>query len=180
VDWLVHARSEIQKVSLEIYNFDLALARHPDKRAKVWPIQGFLIGIAFSLWRSVFLSLPKRSPVEMYESGQLIIKIILETNTVGFSQDIATQQWMAGFYNNNAILRLFSIFENAESIALLESTRKVDVALEAMKYHPSEQRRIAALSPKDQYAFALEGLKLVLALVKGLYPELSEAGSDRA
>src|ERR1700687_2359920 len=101
LNWLIPMRSKIQQLTLEIYNFEVAL--DDKERERLWPVLGYLIGIAFSLWRAVFLSLPERKPSKVYKHGRDILSILLETNAVGFPQDKATLQWMAGYYNNNAI-----------------------------------------------------------------------------
>jgi hypothetical protein len=175
LDWLVPMRSKIQALGLEIYRFDLALK--PQERAKLWPIQGLCIGIIFSLWRAVFISLPERSPHSMYEHGQEILKIVLDTNTVGFVQERMTQQWMAGYYNNNAFLRLSRYCEEPKLIRLWKSIAGDEGVAVLRKFHISEQGVFGSMSPKDQCIAVFDWVQAAFGLLQRAAPKVARGGS---
>jgi hypothetical protein len=83
-----------------------------DKPVELQGIYSILVGTIFSLWRAVFLIRTERSFREEVLHADALLGILIETNAVGFPQDVATAQWTAGYYVNNAALRLFSISQN--------------------------------------------------------------------
>ena len=80
-----------------------------EQRQSLWAIQGTLIGIAFSLWRAVFLIKAYRSFADEVEHGERLLQAVIDTNAIGFPQDWATATWTSGYYLNNATLRFFSL-----------------------------------------------------------------------
>ncbi|MEY9470861.1 hypothetical protein ABH992_003260 [Bradyrhizobium yuanmingense] len=150
---------------LEIYNFS---SRLTDKeRERLWPVLGYLIGIAFSLWRSVFLSLPERTSSEIYKHAHDILSILLETNAVGFTQDKLTLQWMAGYYNNNAILRLSDMYSDPGALAVIKEVMPVNVHETVLGwYRPERQSEFSVLTPTKQWELAFDAFEMTFKLLK--------------
>lgn len=150
---------------LEIYNFNRSLTSK--ERARFWPVLGYLIGVAFSLWRAVFLSLPKRKLSDVYEHAEDILHTLLETNAVGFPQDKATQQWMAGYYNNNAILRLSDLYADPVALAVIRDVMPVNVAETSIGwYRPNRQSDFSDLAPTKQWELAFDAFEMTFQLLK--------------
>jgi hypothetical protein len=78
--WLVENRSKIQKLLLDLYEFDNSLLN--GQRDIFWPVFGLLIGAAFSLWRAVFLLLPERSPEQMYSDANYNVQVAVTPNII--------------------------------------------------------------------------------------------------
>lgn len=165
LNWIVPMRSKIQKIMLEIHNFNGSLKSQ--ERAKLWPVLGYLIGIAFSLWRAVFLSLPERKLSEVYEHAEDILHTLLETNAVGFPQDKATQQWMADYYNNNAILRLFDLYADPVALAVIKDVMPENFAETAIGwYRPERQSEFSELGPTKQWEIAFSAFETTFQLLQ--------------
>jgi hypothetical protein len=74
-------------------------------------IQRRILGVAFSLWRAVFLIRVDRTATGEVDHGRALLDILIRTNAVAFPQDEKTAHWMAGYYMNNALMRLREIAE---------------------------------------------------------------------
>jgi hypothetical protein len=76
---------------------------------------GALVGAAFSLWRGAFLSDITRSWERILDTANDLLKTVLICNSVPFSTDRATRDWMMGYYLNNARYRLAAARDNLRS-----------------------------------------------------------------
>lgn len=139
-DWLVEHRCNVQQLALRLYRLgeQPIVANHKD----LLHTYTLFVGTMFSLWRSVFLALDKRTPEEMRTNAHMMLGIVIETNAIGFPQDQRTQQFTAGYYNSNSWYRLRDFF---------------NVYLDAEKGYPvfkdagtSEQRAAFAQSEQDR------------------------------
>jgi hypothetical protein len=90
LEWIVENRSKIQRFLLDLHKFDHPLTE--DQREKYHHVFGLLVGIAFSLWRAVFLSVSTRTMKEVTADATELLRILIATNTVGFPQDLKTEQ----------------------------------------------------------------------------------------
>lgn len=164
LSWLVPRRSKIQQITLEIYKFNSSL--DDKERERLWPVLGYLVGIAFSLWRAVFLSLPVRKPSEVYQQADHLLGILLETNAVGFPQDQLTLQWMAGYYNNNAILRLSDLYADPVARAVIKDVMPENADKTVIGwYRPERQSEFSMLSPTKQWELAFEAFEMTFRLL---------------
>jgi hypothetical protein len=106
--WLVNSRSENQKTSLELYEFLLA---HQDQIATnddYAQIALALVGIAFSLWRAVFLG-DKKTPQTPLTDAVVFLKKVIQDNAIGYQQDRNASDWTFDYYLHNARYRLYEI-----------------------------------------------------------------------
>jgi hypothetical protein len=106
--WLVRNRSKIQHRMLRLDEFGKVLKCHEEQDV-FWLIYTTLVGVVFSLWRAVFLIQVDRSVVAERLDTEKLLGILIDTNAIGFPQDVATAQWTAGYYVNNAMLRLYAL-----------------------------------------------------------------------
>lgn len=115
----------------------------------------------------MFLSLPQRNLAEIQEHAHDILQIILETNAVGFPQDKWTQQWMAGYYHNNAILRLSDLYADPVPLAVMKDVMPENVDDTAIGwYRPERQSEFSELAPTKQCELAFEALEITFRLLK--------------
>lgn len=165
LSWVVPRRSQLQQLALEVYEFERTLG--PGKRERLWPVLGYLIGIAFSLWRAVFLVLPERKETSMHKQGEDILRIVLETNAVGFPQDKATAQWMAGYYNNNAILRLSDMYTDPIALAVIRDVLPENFQETPLGwYRPERQLEFSNLDPRRQWEIAFDAFEMTFRLLQ--------------
>jgi hypothetical protein len=165
--WLVKKRSAIQDVVLQLYEFDRSLGE--SEREKFHHVFGLLVGVAFSLWRAVFLALPERTLPEVLNDATEFLRILIETNNIGFPQDRDTQQWMGGYYNNNAVFRLHALVEDKTAWKLLQAVASADDKALFQKYHPNQQDHFAKIGALKMWEDAYEGLVLAFRLLKRAY-----------
>src|SRR5262249_27226273 len=153
-----------QKIVLRLYEFDQSLGSSGKK--KYHPVFGLLVGAGFSLWRAVFLALPKRNLVDVLNDETKLLKILIETNSIGFPQDLGTQQWMGGYYNNNAVFRLHALVEDKMAWDLLEPVASEADKTAFRKFHPNQQAHFAEIGALEMWEEAFKGLALGLDLLK--------------
>ena len=104
--WLVDNRSKIQRFLLELYEFKKSKQAlySKDTETDLWCD---LVGIAFSLWRAVFLSDHKnRDRKEIINNAEIFLEEVIANNAINYPQDKKTQKWTGGYYINNARLRI--------------------------------------------------------------------------
>lgn len=110
--WLVESRNAIQHYMLDLH------ARKPSSGArrdsKHWQS---LVGVAFSLWRAVFLLVDiehKRKHGEVDEHADAFLKQVIRTNAISFADDVRASKWSSGYYVQNAQLRLVMLAEEID------------------------------------------------------------------
>lgn len=154
--------------------FMLAVTKGIDKhRAEIGTnalmraVAGFLVGIAFSLWRAVFLALdPERErPEDVVFTGATLLDQLVRENSLTFGQENKLKRWTVGYYLNNAnyrirdsIARLLAVRTETD-IKLGQTWRKkatsatiLDV-LELLESYPSPIRGTAAWFLKGYGSF---------------------------
>jgi hypothetical protein len=105
---MIDGRAKNQKVTLELYElFNLDANK----------LRGFandlqeLAGIAFSLWRAVFLADREGTVAQKNADAKEFIGKMLTDNTIAFAQDRAFREWTFNYYLDNALLRLADLGE---------------------------------------------------------------------
>lgn len=111
--WSLQRRSDVQEQSLRLYKLmDIRATNSIGRRRRL------LVGVAFSLWRAVFLA---------YRTGQRDLKNaeakaflgkILITNAIGFADDRASQEWTFRYYADSARHRLEELQEDWPTIKI--------------------------------------------------------------
>jgi hypothetical protein len=107
---------------------------------------------------------------DIYKHGRKILRTVLETNAVAFTQDRATNQWMAGYYNNNAILRLSDLLSDPVARAVIVDA--IPANLEATPlgwYRPDRQDEFSNLTPIKQWEIACEAFKMTFQLLEKVH-----------
>ncbi|MHC2001795.1 hypothetical protein ACYQR9_15320 [Methylobacterium sp. CM6241] len=105
-EWLVENRSRNQKSTLDIYKL---IAKHKskiDKNKKYRAVSQSLLGIAFSLWRSVFLADLKQEKGTLMDDVEKFLIELIQNNAIGYAQDRNNRDWSYRYYMKNARERL--------------------------------------------------------------------------
>lgn len=161
--WLVQNRSRIQRHMLELDQFWAEMKESGVER-EFWPAFGMLIGIAFSLWRAVFLA-PRGKPeaVNEIEQGLKFLGILIDTNAIGFPQESENWRWAAGYYLNNAMLRLHALGTDSATRRILEG----DDLLLLADFQPG--RPIYNVDVQEMWERSVYGFSLVFSRMKAMY-----------
>lgn len=104
LDWLVRRRSEVQILLLRLHR--LAKAHNPSAEDARSVVLQLMLGVAFSLWRAVFLVRDNRDRTNVHEAAEAFLGFLVQDNLINYSQDKATAAWSGGYYLNNALFRL--------------------------------------------------------------------------
>ena len=112
--WLTKNRIYIQIIML---NLHLKMEKYSDIAPLGDPsrVLQLMVGISFSLWRAVFLVSSDRNDLDCLNEAHYYLKMIIETNAIGFVQDKKLQQWSSGYYMNNANTRMNRVYEKVPS-----------------------------------------------------------------
>jgi hypothetical protein len=162
--WLVQQRCKIQDLLLALYQFDQFLAQ--EQRERYHDVFGLLVGIAFSLWRAVFLSVPTRTMEQVTGHATRLLLILIETNAIGFPQDQRTEQWMAGYYTNNAEFRLHALAIDDIAWGVLAPVASVEDRQFFERHHSGQQDHYAETSILETWVSAFEGAERCFALLR--------------
>jgi hypothetical protein len=106
--WYVTERTEVQRLLLELYTVYKTRTTDIHGIPDLWDGFRLLTGVAFSLWRCVFL-LEERfgESVESEARGiDELFKKLLHDNALGYYQEKIANDWVAGYYLNSAYFRL--------------------------------------------------------------------------
>lgn len=104
--WLVESRSKVQHLLLELYRFLKDNRSTLEQRGFERSVFGLLVGAAFSLWRAAFLANAERSWPDILKKAEDLLQIVVEDNAISYLQEKKTEDWMVGYYLNNARYRL--------------------------------------------------------------------------
>jgi len=103
--YLVRRRNQVQQLLLHLHSVRpserVARTKHND-----WQLS---LGVAFSLWRAVFLMVPQTGRREIATAQTAAVKFlerVIDTNAIGFGDEYRRGLWTSGYYLNNATLRL--------------------------------------------------------------------------
>ena len=85
-----------------------------------------IVGAAFSLWRAVFLTQKDRDWSSVSLSLEKFLYKVITDNSISYQDDKTNSAWTAGYYLDNADLRLYRAWEK-----LLKSPTLSEKALKA-------------------------------------------------
>lgn len=102
LDWLNTNRYENQKHSLKLYELltTTELSGEDAKDAQT------LVGVAFSLWRAVFLATGTREKMDVQKDATAFLATVLRDNAVLFGTDKKSSNWTFNYYAGSAEYRL--------------------------------------------------------------------------
>lgn len=120
MDWLVEARNDIQSFMLRLHKQwrkEWERSEPASEDLRKWNL---FLGVAFSLWRAVFLVEPsdiERQTGKLAKDAKDFLETVINTNSITFTDDRLRRAWSSGYYLNNARLRLKAIVPLQEHIS---------------------------------------------------------------
>jgi hypothetical protein len=102
-EWLVKNRGDNQVIAAKLYRLLKTYPEHTDKFAYETDM---LVGVAFSLWRSVFLSDKTGHQKDTPPKAISFLAEMLENNAIVFSTERNANDWAFNYYAVNARHRL--------------------------------------------------------------------------
>jgi hypothetical protein len=114
--WLVENRSINQKSTLRVYGLIIEykelFANNKGYRSSAQN----LLGVAFSLWRAVFLADIKKKRGSMLSDVEGFLVELIQNNAITYVQDRKTRDWTFRYYMDNANHRLKNLFNKFEHL----------------------------------------------------------------
>lgn len=104
--WLVEKRSANQQVTLELFVILTENDNIISKNVLYANVSQELGGIAFSLWRAVFLSDLTGELDDQLLDVTSFLGNLISNNSIGYSQDRGAREWTFQYYLKDARLRL--------------------------------------------------------------------------
>jgi hypothetical protein len=86
-------------------------------------VYGQMMGIAFSLWRAVFLMDPQKAT--HWDQAEYFLETLIRENAVSFQTDRKARGWAANYYLNNARRRICFLVERTPRLKSLKPLCKV-------------------------------------------------------
>lgn len=109
-EWVIPRRHKSQELLLAVYKY---LQDNPGLKDQPWrrDIFGLIVGASFSLWRAVFLAMPRRAwegPKGILAGAKELLDKLLDNNALLYSDEKRIEGWSVGYYLNNAYYRIES------------------------------------------------------------------------
>ena len=156
LEWLVPSRCRIQTLLLRLYNVWNALAPTGEDARR--PVCELLLGVTFSLWRSVFLLDKPRNPESLHEATVSFLKLLIEDNTILYRDDRKTGAWTGGYYLSNPCLRLRELAQGRLEDAAIPSPTGIDKVLSYLAKSYQERLTTDPTSVWDDACAAAEAV----------------------
>jgi hypothetical protein len=84
-----------------------------------------MVDVAFSLWRSAFLTNVARDRTKIYLHMKEFLQKVVETNAITFADDYKLCELTVGYYNNNARYRIERMYEHNAVLLTIPEVQKV-------------------------------------------------------
>jgi len=149
--WLIDGRATNQRSTVALYEI---IDRHRDDlvlNPEFLEVAQDLLGIAFSLWRAVFLSDTTGDYEDQIADAEKFLVSLIADNTVLYVTDKNARNWSFRYYLDNAVYRLRELA--ASRLALVDGA---DLA------------RVAE-SEKDEWLHAQESLTKAIARFETIF-----------
>jgi hypothetical protein len=104
--WLVDGRSANQRSTLELYRIISDSERKLNSNVELHEAAQELTGVAFSLWRAVFLSDTTGEYEDQLADLKTFLVSLISDNTVLYITDKNARNWSFRYYLDNAVHRL--------------------------------------------------------------------------
>jgi hypothetical protein len=102
LDWIIRERSNVQSLACELLGLIEGNKDSLSKDRGSGEIAALMIGVAFSLWRAIFLAPKRPTPDEdMIAKGATFLRTFLRDNTISYSDEKSRKEWSFGYYLNN-------------------------------------------------------------------------------
>jgi len=104
--WLIDGRSANQRSTLELYRIISGGERKLNSNVELQEAAQELTGVAFSLWRAVFLSDTSGEYADQLADVKKFLVSLISDNTVLYVTDKNARNWSFRYYLDNAVHRL--------------------------------------------------------------------------
>ena len=115
-DWLVEGRSRNQRSTLDLYRILLENEAELRKNVDLQAAAQEVAGIAFSLWRAVFLSDTTGDFQARWADVKTFLVSLIADNTVLYVTDKNARNWSFRYYLDNATFRLSRLMDTAPTL----------------------------------------------------------------
>jgi hypothetical protein len=112
-EWLVKHRGDNQVISAKLYKL---LKTYPDQIDEFGFEVEMLVGVAFSLWRSAFLSDKTGYRSDTTDKAILFLSEMIESNAILFSTERSANDWAFNYFARNARDRLERLEDRWEDL----------------------------------------------------------------
>jgi hypothetical protein len=158
LEWLVKWRSENQRASLELYCLLKKHATEIRTDPQLILVSQALIGVAFSLWRAVFLSDKEGTlDIALTDAEEFLGKLILD-NAINYTQDRTAREWTFNYYLHNAYTRLLTVSNSKPSLLSAEQLNTRNLPMLPVKERPKYEW----VHLQTVFSGAIEELKILL------------------
>lgn len=110
-EWLVEGRSRNQRATLDLYRIIDVNEDGLSRRLTDRDTAHQLVGIAFSLWRAVFLSDLTGDIADQVTDIKRFLQSLIAHNAVLYQTDFSAREWTFSYYLDNALFRLGRLSE---------------------------------------------------------------------
>jgi hypothetical protein len=114
--WLVEGRSANQRSTLELYKIIAEGERKLNSNVELQAAAQELTGIAFSLWRAVFLSDTTGEYADQLADIKKFLVSLISDNTVLYVTDKNARNWSFHYYLRNPLHRLDELSKGGLSL----------------------------------------------------------------
>ncbi|WP_156311725.1 hypothetical protein [Methylobacterium platani] len=114
--WLVEGRSANQQSTLELYRIIVQSEKKLNSNVELQDAAHELTGVAFSLWRAVFLSDVSEEYLDELADIKKFLVSLISDNTVLYITDKNARNWSFRYYLRNAQQRLKLLSESKLSL----------------------------------------------------------------
>ena|ERR1700733_2341009 len=127
LEWAIDRRAHIQRFLLELHRFLKRYSEFPEAENEVWLQMLRMVDIAFSLWRSAFLSDVKRERSLVFAHTKEFVQKVLEHNAISFADDHRMCELTVGYYNSNARYRLERMYGGDPQLLQLSEVAAIEL-----------------------------------------------------
>jgi hypothetical protein len=107
-EWLVKNRGDNQVISAKLYRL---LKSYPDQLNEFADEVQMLVSVAFSLWRSAFLSDKTGLRVDTTKNAVIFLAEMIQNNAIAYGSERTAKDWTFNYYAANARYRLDALKE---------------------------------------------------------------------
>lgn len=125
MEWQIDRRMRIQKLLFRLHTFLVGHEEFHREHDNEWMPVRRMVDIAFSLWRSAFLTDVTSERQAMFSDMSEFINKVLTHNAITFADDHRMCELTIGYYNGNARYRLIRMQVYKESLTQIPSMRKI-------------------------------------------------------
>jgi len=120
--WLVDGRSANQRSTLKLYRIISDGERRLNSNAELHEAAQELTGIAFSLWRAVFLSDTSGEYADQLADVKNFLVSLISDNVVLYVTDKNARNWSFRYYLDNAVHRLTKLSRSARPLPFVDGS----------------------------------------------------------